>query len=179
LNVFIRVFDDIISENVIKAEITDKVGEYFLNINRRDKIPRSDIIKLIEEIDGIDSVYVDFISGVNEEAMLNGFYFKNIDYNNNNRTSALLNKIRENIDIPNLNDSNSIETNEKIVLRPGENPNLGLDEFGDIVIGNRELPLVRGGFIDRNGVQYINGINNDNLSALNIVIRESIPRKLS
>ena len=177
LNVFIRVFDDIISEDTIKAEITNAIGEYFLNIKRRDKIPRSDIIKMIEEIDGIDSVYVDFISKANEEAIFNGYYFKKIDYNNTDATSALIEAVRENNDVPNLNASNSIETTEKITLKPGENPNLGLDEFGDITIGNKELPIIRGGFTDRNGVIYSDGINGTNLSALNIVIRESIPRK--
>jgi len=177
LNVFIRVFDDIVSQDVVSAEITDKVGEYFLSLQRRDKIPRSDIIKIIEEVSGVDSVYVDFISEVNETAIANGYYFKNINYNNTEATNVLLNKVRENVDVPNLNDSTVIETTEKIILTPGENPNLGLDEFGDIVIGNKELPLIRGGFFDRNGIEYIDGINTDNLSALNIVVRESIPRK--
>jgi hypothetical protein len=177
LNVFVRIYDDIISEDAIKAEITNALGEYFLSLQRRDKIPRSDIIKMIESIDGIDSVYVDFISKSNEEAIFNGYYFKKIDYNNVEASKALLTAVRENNDVPNLNISNSIETTEKITLKVGENPNLGLDEFGDITIGNKELPLIRGGFIDRNGVEYADGINGTNLSALNIVIRESIPRK--
>lgn len=177
LNVFIRVYDDIISEDTIKAEITNALGEYFLSLQRRDKIPRSDIIKMIENIDGVDSVYVDFISKTNEEAIFNGYYFKKIDYNNTNATSALIEAVRKNNDVPNLNASNSIETTEKITLKVGENPNLGLDEFGDITIGNKELPIIRGGFTDRNGVEYADGINGSNLSALNIVIRESIPRK--
>ncbi len=177
LNVFIRVYDDIISEDTIKAEITNALGEYFLSLQRRDKIPRSDIIKMIEKIDGIDSVYVDFISKANEEAIFNGYYFKKIDYNNTDATSALIEAVRKNNDVPNLNASNSIETTEKITLKSGENPNLGLDEFGDITIGNKELPIIRGGFTDRNGVEYADGINGTNLSALNIVIRESIPRK--
>tara|TARA_R110000772_G_scaffold57747_10_gene130777 strand:- start:11270 stop:13078 length:1809 start_codon:yes stop_codon:yes gene_type:complete len=177
LNVFVRIYDDIISEDAIKAEITNALGEYFLSLQRRDKIPRSDIIKMIESVDGIDSVYVDFISKTNEEAIFNGYYFKKIDYNNVDASKALLKSVRENNDVPNLNISNSIETTEKITLKAGENPNLGLDEFGDITIGNKELPLIRGGFTDRNGVEYSDGINGTNLSALNIVIRESIPRK--
>ena len=134
-------------------------------------------IKIIEDIDGIDSVYVDFISEKNEQALLNGYYYKTIDYNNIDATTALLNKVRENTEVPNLNTSTSIETNEKIVLKPGENPSLGLDDFGDIVIGKKELPIIRGGFEDRNGTEYVDGLNTDNLSALNIVIRDSIPRK--
>jgi hypothetical protein len=177
LNVFVRVFDDIKSEDVVIAEITDKIGEYFLNINRRDKIPRSDITKIIEEVSSVDSVYVEFISEKNETAIRNQYYYKNIDYNNADKTKALLNKVRENNDIQNLNFSSNIETTEKIVLKENENPNLGLDNFGDIVIGNKELPLIRGGFLDRNGVEYLDGINSDNLSGLNIIINEYIRRK--
>lgn len=177
LNVFIRVYDDIISEETIKAEITNMIGEYFLKLKRRDKIPRSDIMKLIEDVDGVDSVYLEFVSKDNEEAIFNGYYFKKIDYNNISATSALVKAVRENNDVPDLNVSSSIETNEKITLKAGENPSLGLDEFGDITIGNKELPIIRGNFTDRNGILYADGINGDNLSALNIVIRESIPRK--
>lgn len=178
LNIFIRVYDDIPSEDTIKAEIVDKIGNYFLEIDRRDKIPRSDIVRIIEEIDGVDSVYVEFISKKNEDALRDGFYFKTINYTNKQTSDLLLNNLKQNVDTnTNLNISNDLTTQEKVVLKPGENPNLGLDEFGDIVIGNKELPLVRGGFTDRNGVEYKDGIDTDNLSAINIIVKESIPRK--
>ena len=175
LNIFIRVYDDIPSEDTIKAEIVDKIGNYFLEIDRRDKIPRSDIVRIIEEIDGVDSVYVEFISKKNEDALRDGFYFKTINYTNKQTSDLLLNNLKQNVDTnTNLNISNDLTTQEKVVLKPGENPNLGLDEFGDIVIGNKELPLVRGGFTDRNGVEYKDGIDTDNLSAINIIVKESI-----
>ena len=176
LNIFIRVYDDVVSQDSVKAEITDKVGSYFLSLQRRDKIPRSDIIKIVEEISGIDSVYVEFISGTNEQAIYNGYYYKDIDYNNKDKTTALLNAVKESVDVPNINVSDSLQTTEKFTVATGENPNLGLDDFGDIVIGKKELPIVRGGFIDRNGVEYVDGLNSNNLSALNIVVRESIKR---
>jgi len=178
LNVFIRVFDDIVSEDAIRAEIIDKIGQYFLEIDRRDKIPRSDIVKIIEEVDGVDSVFVSFISATNEEAIRNGYYFKTIDYSNKQTSDLLLNQLKENTSAnANVNVSNSLTTEEKVTLTPGQNPNLGLDEFGDIVIGNKELPLVRGGFMDRNNVEYKDGIDTNNLSAVNIIVKESIPRK--
>ena len=40
-----------------------------LNVKRRDKIPRSDMIAIIESINGIDSVYVKFISEDDENAI--------------------------------------------------------------------------------------------------------------
>jgi hypothetical protein len=178
LNIFIRVFDDIPSEDSVKAEITNAVGEYFLNIDRRDKIPRSDIVRIVEDIDGVDSVFVEFISGKNETAILDGFYYKQINYNNNQNSDILLAEYNNanNDPLSNVDLSSSITTEEKILVPEGTDPNLGLDTFGDIVIGRDELPLVRGGFTDRNGVEYKNGINENNLSALNIIISESIKR---
>ena len=48
--------------NTIKQEIRNKISDYMLNIKRRDKIPRSDMIAIVEGISGVDSVSVDFIS---------------------------------------------------------------------------------------------------------------------
>ena len=178
VNIFVRVFDDIISEEVIREEIINKVGEYFLGVSRRDKIPKSDIIKIIEEIDGIDSVSLNFISKKNEDAITNGFYFKDITYSNKSTSSALLKQLRSNSNAP-LSDTNlstDITTEEKITVLPGTDPNLGIDEFGDIIIGNKELPIIRGGFEDRNGVKYEDGIVPNNLCAVNVIFTGSVPR---
>lgn len=48
--------------NTIKQQIRNKISEYMLNLKRRDKIPRSDMIAIIESVSGVDSVYVEFIS---------------------------------------------------------------------------------------------------------------------
>jgi len=177
-NIFVRVFDDIVSEEVIREEIIDKMGEYFLGVTRRDKIPKSDIIKIIEEIDGVDSVSMNFISKKNEEAIRNGFYFKDVSYNNKATSDILLNQLRSgtNASLSEANLSSDITTEEKIIVPAGTDPNLGLDEFGDIVIGNKELPIVRGGFEDRNGVKYEDGIVPNNLGAVNVIFTGTVPR---
>ena len=51
----------------IKTQIYEKLGKYFINNTRKDRIPKSDLIKLIEEIDGVDSVSI-VIIGANNEA---------------------------------------------------------------------------------------------------------------
>jgi len=177
MNIYLRVFDDIISEETIEAEIVNKVGEYFLNLERRDKIPRSDLIKVIEEIDGVDSVSLSFISEENENAIRNGFYYKEISYNNKQTSDILLAQLRNNSqNTLDINTSTDVTQTQKIIVNPGQDPRLGLDEFGDIIIGNKELPIMRGGFFDRRGVEYKDGIDPLNLSAVNVIFKESIPR---
>jgi hypothetical protein len=177
MNIYLRVFDDIISEETIEAEIVNKVGEYFLNLERRDKIPRSDLIKVIEEIDGVDSVSLSFISEENENAIRNGFYYKEISYNNKQTSDILLTQLRNNSqNTLDINTSTDVTQTQKIIVNLGQDPRLGLDEFGDIIIGNKELPIMRGGFFDRRGVEYKDGIDPLNLSAVNVIFKESIPR---
>lgn len=53
-------------KNSIKAQIYEKIGKYFINNTRKDRIPKSDLIKLIEEIEGVDSVSIVIIGEQNE-----------------------------------------------------------------------------------------------------------------
>jgi len=59
LNVSIIIFEgfelDVIRENIIS-----KTSDYFLKNTRRDRIPQSDLVRIIEGIDGVDSVNVWF-----------------------------------------------------------------------------------------------------------------------
>ena len=74
LNIILRYvagFD----KDAIRTDIREQLNNYFLSINRRDRIPRSDIISMVENVDGVDSVNVYFISQENEEAISNGYYY--------------------------------------------------------------------------------------------------------
>ena len=108
LNVVIRWFDNY-DKDEIRIEIRKNLDEYFLNVNRRDRIPRSDIISIVENVDGIDSVNVFFISELNEDAIRNGFYFIPV-YGTDPVT-----------------DQRVLIENKKIVLKKGEDPQLGLE----------------------------------------------------
>lgn len=66
--VSIVAFDDVAPE-IIKSDITDAVGKYFIALKRHDRVPKSDLIKIIEEINGVDSVNVSIISEKNEMAL--------------------------------------------------------------------------------------------------------------
>jgi hypothetical protein len=65
VNVLISIFEGY-DPDTVKGQIVDSLSSYFLSIRRRDRIPRSDLIAIIESISGVDSVTVFFISEKNE-----------------------------------------------------------------------------------------------------------------
>lgn len=159
LNIVLRYVDGFDKEE-IRAAIRENLSTYFIAINRRDRIPRSDLISIIENVDGIDSVNVFFISAENEKAISDGFYEVPV-YGTDPVTDQKV----------------LIET-KKVVLKEGEDPQLGLDEFGDVVIGVDDLAIVRGGWDDRNGTYYEDIPNQNAISSLNIFFKETIPNNL-
>jgi hypothetical protein len=159
LNVVIRYFEDF-DKDSIRIEIRKNLNEYFLNVNRRDRIPRSDIISIVENVEGIDSVNVFFISERNEQAIRDGFYFIPV-YGTDPIT-----------------DQRVLIENKKIVLKKGEDPQLGLDSFGDVVISNNELAIIRGGWEDRNGTYYEPIPEANKISSLNVFYKEAIANNL-
>lgn len=140
-NLVLSVFEGYDPE-IIKDKARSSISEYFLNLKRRDKIPKSDIIAIIEAIEGVDSVSFYFVGQANEE------YHATVDKLPNASTSQL-------------------------------NRQIGLDDFGDILISTGELILLRGGWTDRYGTYYEVGIVPGKPSALNIVISSLVPKTLS
>nr|QPI16297.1 MAG: hypothetical protein NIOZUU157_00185 [Virus NIOZ-UU157] len=159
LNVVIRWFENY-DKDAIRIEIRKNLDEYFLNVNRRDRIPRSDIISIIENVDGIDSVNVFFISEENEKAIKDGFYFIPV-YGTDPIT-----------------DQKVLIENKKIVLKKGEDPQLGLDSFGDVIIENNDIAIIRGGWKDRNGTYYEPIPEANKISSLNVFYKEAIVNNL-
>lgn len=129
LNVTIIAFDDVDTE-IIKRDILNNLGTFFIQNTRRNRIPKSDLIKIVEEVNGVDSVSIRIISKKDE-----------------------LNKIQN----PNA-------------------PDVGLDEFNDIITEPIELPLIRGGFTDRYGNVYAEGLSDEALGSVNLQIKQIVPR---
>lgn len=130
MNVSLVTFDGY-SVATIRSQIVQAVSNYFLTSKRRDRIPKSDLIKIIESVEGVDSVNVSFMSELNE--------------NKPDPTSPLI----------------------------------GLDEFGDIVLEKDDLPLVRGGWTDSNGVYYEDGILENKPCSLNIEFKKTTKRTVT
>ena len=112
------------NKDVIRQNITTKCSEYFLSNRRRDRIPKSDLISVIETVEGVDSVNVYFVSEKNEQ------YKKN-----------------------------PVNADKK---------DIGLDEFGDIIMERGELAIVRGGWANRYGQYFNPGIESGKPCTLNI-----------
>jgi hypothetical protein len=137
-NVIISIFEGS-DPTTIKISIRKKISEYMLNLKRRDRIPKSDMIALIESVDGVDSVSFYFIGQANEK--------------NQATIQNLANVSQEQLDVV-----------------------IGMDQFGDIIIGRNQLVILRGGWEDRNGTVYTEGIIDGKPGPLNITISSIIPR---
>lgn len=57
------------SEEVIRQSIYNRLSDYFIKIRRRDRIPRSDLVSIIETVDGVDSVNLTILSQKDEAAI--------------------------------------------------------------------------------------------------------------
>jgi hypothetical protein len=68
LNVSIIAFDDITTD-IIKSDIADAIGNYFIKLRRQDRVPKSDLIRVLEDLAGVDSVNVNIIGEANENAL--------------------------------------------------------------------------------------------------------------
>lgn len=53
------------SRELIREDIINKLSTYFINFTRRDRIPKSDLVAILENVSGIDSVNVYFKADAN------------------------------------------------------------------------------------------------------------------
>ena len=131
--VYIKLKSDKFNKDLIRNKIQHIVGAFFAEIESDMFIPKSDIIHLLKtNVDGIDSVDVYFLSQRNEEALYKGQYTEET-YEMNNLTGQYIRKV------------------ENVKLYPGENPNLGLDNHGNIYLkSDSHFPVLMGGWIYKN-----------------------------
>lgn len=66
INIYIRKFQGY-SDDGIKEDIVTNISEYLSTLERDDRIPKSDIINILENIEGIDSVNITFVCKKNED----------------------------------------------------------------------------------------------------------------
>lgn len=156
-NVFIITYSDAIDDSV-NAQIYDKISEYFLNLNRIDRIPKVDLVNLISEIPEIHSVDISFMSKKTE------------DYHRNNT-------------IFEQNRRNKFTLPQNITIQrpdPNYQPDrlIGIDPIlGDILFEPQEIPVIRGGWIDRNRVFYSDGVDGSGLKSVNIIKKGTVDVK--
>lgn len=156
INISLRIFEDAYEDN-IRLQILNNLSNFFKTLDRRGRIDKSAIIKIIEEIDGVDSVMVDFISEANET-----YHKEFIDY----KESILRQNSNINIDS---------------IKMDGYEPNrvIGLDnKLGDIIYNKDEIPIIRGGWKTRDNIEFKEYPQNNNLGSVNIEILGYSKKKL-
>lgn len=158
MNIYVMSYSDSTTDSV-RAQILDKISEYFLSLKRMDRIPKLDLIKELSAISDIHSVDIQFISKKNED-----YHRQNI-----NRTENAKNLIASRLARP-------------ISIRPNPNYNpsevRGLDPvLGDIIFEAEEIPIIRGGWRDRNGVYYSPDIEGNQMKSVNIINKGVIDSK--
>ena len=170
MDVKVRYFEGY-NKQTLNTEIRAKISDYLINITRRDRLPKSDIIALLEGIEGIDSVNVRFVSKAEEDARRLGYYVS--------KTVTVTPSTPSLQDIGNGKQKyvffKRTVTEEKVNFEAGaalpENV-INLDSFGDIILEKEEVALFRGGWQDRDGVEILDDVKLGEMAALSIYFEE-------
>jgi len=150
MDINIRYFEGYTKEEIYNS-VRSKVSEYLLNITRRDKLPKSDIIYILEEIEGIDAVNIRFISETEETARRQGYYESvnvsvvpqepvTLETIGNGKQKYVFFKKIEDVKLVTVDESTQIPDHVR-----------GLDQWGDIIMEKEEVAVFRGGWLDRDG----------------------------
>ncbi len=161
MDISIRWFEGYKQENIFN-DIRAAISNYLINIVRRDKLPKSDLVAVIEGIEGVDAVNISFVSSVEEEARKNGYYtYKQVTVT---PTTPELQGVDG--DQKRLIFFKRTEVEKKVILdqpdmmipitgteKDIENwyNKIGLDKYGDIILDKEEVAVFRGGWEDRDG----------------------------
>ena len=141
INVILRYFNTV-DRTSISSNIRSVLNKYFLNINRSDIIPKSDLVSLIEAIEGVDTCDVFFMTKENEMAKKNGFY-------------------RD-------------EWGLSIPVYEGEDPRLGFDDYGNLLMDKGCIYVPRGGWRDANDNYYTLTPEPGKIGPLNIFFHSAV-----
>lgn len=155
-NVFVMIYEDAV-EDAVNSQIYDVISDYFLNLTRMNRIPKSDLlVELKSKIDEIHSVDISFLSKDTED-----YHRQNTLIQQNKTNTYTLSQNRD-TQIP----------------QPGYEPNkvIGLDPIlGDIIFQASEIPLVRGGWRDRNNTFFSDDIDGSGLKSVNVIYKGKVP----
>jgi hypothetical protein len=173
MNIFVIRYSDSTDDSV-QSQIVDKVSEYFLNFSRIDRIPKSDLVKVISNINDVHSVDVQFISKKNEE-------YHRDEIRRRQNLQANTSKFDVNIS-KNASKNKPLESGinpVKVSVDYKPNATLGLDPvLGDIIFEPKEIPIIRGGWYDRNGIYFANTMDSTSLKSINIIKKGVVDSKL-
>ena len=178
MDINIRHFEGYTKQEIYN-EVRSRVSDYLLNITRRDKLPKSDIVYILEEIDGIDAVNVRFISETEETARRLGYYESKtvsvvpqepvvLEEIGNGKQKYIFFKRIEEVKTVQVDETTQIPYTVA-----------GLDEWGDIIMEHEEVAVFRGGWQDRDGDEIVDGTAINAEAALSVNFDETpVPRTI-
>jgi hypothetical protein len=159
MNVFVITYSDA-SDDSVNAQILDKISDYFLNLARIDRIPKLDIIRTLSTLTDVHSIDIQFIAKKNED------YHKKAKQDAENKMNQYNTSFQTNISVTDIV-PDYIPTETK-----------GIDPFmGDILFEPNEIPIIRGGWYDRNGIYYSDDIDGSGLKSVNIIKKGTVDSK--
>jgi hypothetical protein len=154
MDVNIRYFEGFTREEIF-TDVRAKVSDYMLNVTRRDKLPKSDIVYILEEVEGIDSVNVRFISETEETARRQGYY-ESVTTTVQPQEPVVLEDIgngkQKYIFFKKVEEVRTVDVEPTTVIPYTV---AGLDEWGDIIMEKEEVAVFRGGWLDRDGDEIV------------------------
>jgi len=178
IDINIRYFEGY-DKGDIYNDVRTKVSDYLLNITRRDKLPKSDIVYILEEVEGIDAVNVRFISETEEAARRLGYYESvnvtiapqepvTLETVGNGKQKYVYFKRIEDVKVVPVTDTTEIPYTVK-----------GLDQWGDIIMEKEEVAVFRGGWQDRDGDEIVDDVLINAEAAVSINFEaEPVPRTI-
>jgi hypothetical protein len=170
MDIKVRYFEGHSKTNIYTS-IRAKVSEYLMNITRRDRLPKSDLIAIIEGVDGVDSVNIRFVSEAEETARKNGYYIsKTVTVTPSTPTLETIGNgkqkfvfFKRTVTETQVNFEPNAALPESII---------GLDSFGDIILGKEDVAMFRGGWIDRDGIKVPDDARAGEMAALSVYFDE-------
>lgn len=129
LFIYIKLKDLTSDHEIVSNKIRKNIGDFFGNIQSDSYIPKSDIINLIKQnVEEVDGVTCYFLSEANELAIQRRWYDEKITV------------------FDPLSGSYKDKTT-RVMLDRNENPMLGLDAHGNIVVDkDNQFPVLMGGW---------------------------------
>jgi hypothetical protein len=170
MDIKVRYFEGYTKAN-LATEIRSKVAEYLINITRRDRLPKSDIVAIVENIDGIDSVNVKFTSEKEETARRLGYYIsETVTVTPSTPVLTEIGNGKQKMVFFKRN-----VTTKQVNFEPGaalpENV-INLDSFGDIILEKEEVALFRGGWLDSKNLIVKDEVKTGEKAAMSIYFDE-------
>lgn len=176
LNISLTVWEGYNKDN-LREEIISRVSSFLMTFKRKDHLPKSDILALIENIEGVDSVNLFFVSQNIEEEIRNLVVEENLDYSK----TGLLATEKEDLRTF-LKTHSSLDDRIKYVMSLSKFQAFvtrHIDTFGDVVISSGEIPVIRGGWKDRYGNLYEDSPSQISLGSINLSITKTVARDLN